>query len=87
MMIKVVVLSSPTLLKMGKPGFGVGCVAEDDDGCEAWLIRNGYAEGVGGSWSKVGGSTGGVRIIIEAKIISKPLIAAGGVLPAGQGGW
>lgn len=76
-MVLVVMLTCPAMITMGLPATGIGCVAEDMDGCESWLIRNGYAETVDGTWSKVGGTSTGTRVII-ATIVTKPLIDAGG---------
>lgn len=75
--VMVVTLSCPAMVKMGLPATAVGCVAEDQAGCESWLIRNGYAETVDGEWTKIGGTTTGVRVIV-ASIETKPLIPAGG---------
>jgi hypothetical protein len=55
----VVVISCRAMTKAGFLATAVGCVAEDMDGCESWLVRNGYAEAVGGTWSKIGSTSTG----------------------------
>jgi len=72
MMVKVVLLQAQD----GRSA--VGCVAVDQEGCEAWLVRQGYAEGVR-EWSKRYSDPRFAELqTATATIHTKPLIEAGG---------
>jgi hypothetical protein len=66
------------LVRYGEGLTGLGCVAVDQQGCESWLVRQGFREGVGEWTKRYSDPTKRELQTAVATIVMKPLIPAGG---------